>query len=107
YYYLLTGRPPLDGATIAWLSAAHQSQEGVAPPEHAADVTASYMRVVLRCVAKSPAERFESARAVAWETRGVLRELESPWLVVQSEPTPPDPSRTRRPKTMPPGPREP
>jgi serine/threonine-protein kinase len=107
YYYLLTGRPPLDGATIAGLSAAHQRQEVVAPPELAADVAAACMRVVRRCMAKSPAERFESARAVAWETRGVLRELESPWLVVQSEPTPPDPSRTRRPKTMPPALREP
>src|SRR5690349_12527293 len=81
YYYLLTGRPPLDGPTIAGLSAAHQRQEVVAPPELAADVAAACMRVVRRCMAKSPAERFESARAVAWEARGVLRELESPWLV--------------------------
>jgi serine/threonine protein kinase len=80
YYYLLTGRPPLDGSTIAGLSVAHQRQEVVAPPELATGVAASCMRVVRRCMAKSPVERYESALAVAWDTRGVLRELESPWL---------------------------
>jgi type II secretory pathway predicted ATPase ExeA len=82
YYYLLTGRPPLEGSTIATLSVAHQRQEVVAPP----DLAASCMRVIRRCLAKSPVERYESARAVAWEARGVLRELESPWLAPQAEP---------------------
>jgi serine/threonine protein kinase len=100
YYYLLTGRPPLDGSTIAGLSAAHQRQEVVAPPELAADVAAACMRVVRRCMAKSPAERFESARAVAWEARGVLRELESPGLIPPGEPR-------RRSDTTPPSLREP
>lgn len=85
YYYLLTGRPPLDGSTIAGLSAAHQRQEVAAPPELATGVAAACMRVVRRCMAKSPVERYDSARAVAWEARGVLRELESPWLT-QSDP---------------------
>ncbi|HSR99805.1 MAG TPA: protein kinase [Kofleriaceae bacterium] len=81
YYYLLTGRPPIDGSSIAGLSVAHQRQEVVAPPELAADIAAACMRVVRRCMAKVPGERYDSARAVAWEARGVLRELESPWLV--------------------------
>jgi len=100
YYYLLTGRPPLDGSTIAGLSAAHQRQEVVAPPELSADVATACMRVVRRCMAKSPGERFESARAVAWETRGVLRELESPGLIAPAEPR-------RRSDTTPPSLREP
>ena len=100
YYYLLTGRPPLDGETIAGLSVAHQRDEVVAPPELAADVAAACMRVVRRCMAKSPAERFESARAVAWEARGVLRELESPWLIAPSD------APSRRPDTIPPSLRE-
>jgi len=80
YYYLLTGRPPLDGSSIAGLSVAHQRQEVVAPRELAADIAGACMRVVRRCMAKYPTERYESARAVAWDARGVLRELESPWL---------------------------
>jgi len=100
YYYLLTGRPPLDGSTIAGLSAAHLRQEVVAPPELAANVAAACMRVVRRCMAKSAGERFESARAAAWEARGVLRELESPGLVASGEPR-------RRPDTTPPTLREP
>jgi serine/threonine protein kinase len=101
YYYLLTGRPPLDGPTIAGLSVAHQRQEVVAPPELAADVATACMRVVRRCMAKSPGERFESARAVAWEARGVLRELESPGLIAPAEP------RRRSDTTPPPSLREP
>jgi hypothetical protein len=99
YYYLLTGRPPLDGPTIAGLSVAHQREEVVAPPELAADVAMACMRVVRRCMAKSPAERFESARAAAWEARGVLRELESPGMTAPGD-------APRRPDTMPPAPRE-
>jgi serine/threonine-protein kinase len=101
YYYLLTGRPPLDGATIADLAAAHQRQQVVAPPALAAGVGAACMRVVRRCMAKSPLERYDSARAVAWETRGVLRELESLWWTPGSE------VETRRPSTARPVPREP
>jgi serine/threonine protein kinase len=101
YYYLLTGRPPLDGSTIAGLSVAHQRQEVVAPPELAADVAAACMRVVRRCMAKSSGERFESARAVGWEARGVLRELESPGLIAPAEP------RRRSDTTPPPSLREP
>ena len=101
YYYLLTGRPPLDGSTIAGLSVAHQRQEIVTPPELAADVAAACMRVVRRCMAKSSTERFESARAVAWEARGVLRELESPGQIAPGEPP------RRRPDTIPPALREP
>lgn len=107
YYYLLTGRPPLDGSTIAGLSVAHQRQEVVAPPELAADVATACMRVVRRCMAKSPTERFESARSVAWEARGVLRELESPWLVAQSEGTQPGVPVARRAEMAAPTLREP
>jgi len=98
---LLTGRPPLDGSTIAGLSAAHQRQQVVAPPELAAGVGAACMRVVRRCMAKSPVERYESARAVAWESRGVLRELESVWWTPGGEAT------GRRADTAPPPLREP
>jgi serine/threonine-protein kinase len=87
YYYLLTGRPPLDGPTIAELSAAHQRQQVVAPPALAAGVGAACMRVVRRCMAKSAVERYESARAVAWESRGVLRELEAQWWTPVGEVT--------------------
>jgi len=85
YYYLLSGRPPLDGSSIAELSNAHLRQEIITPPELAADAATPCMRVIRRCMAKSPAERFDSARAVAWEARGVLRELESPWPIATGD----------------------
>ncbi|HET7506211.1 MAG TPA: serine/threonine-protein kinase [Kofleriaceae bacterium] len=100
YYYLLTGRPPIEGSSIATLSAAHQRQPIPAPSELAGDVAAACMRVVRRCMAKSPVDRYESARAVAWETRGVLRELEAVWWT-------PGELKRRRSDTRPPQLREP
>jgi hypothetical protein len=73
YFYLLAGRPPFESASIAALGALHLRQEVVAPPE----LASSCMRVIQRCLAKQPAERYASAREVAWELRGVLRELEA------------------------------
>jgi len=77
YYYLVTGRPPLDGATLAELGLAHQRQEVAEPVELARRGGAACLRVIRRCLAKQPEERYGSARELAWELRGVLRELES------------------------------
>jgi hypothetical protein len=98
YYYLLTGRPPIDAPNIAALSVAHQQQELVAPPELASGPGAACMRVVRRCMAKAASDRYESASAVAWEARGVLRELASPWIAQQAASEAP----TRRTDTTPP-----
>ncbi|HET7504605.1 MAG TPA: serine/threonine-protein kinase [Kofleriaceae bacterium] len=84
YYYLLAGRPPFDTATIAELSVAHQRAELAVPPELASGGGASCMRVIRRCMAKHPAERQPSAREVAWELRGVLRDLASGWPAAPS-----------------------
>ncbi|HEU4730881.1 MAG TPA: protein kinase [Kofleriaceae bacterium] len=79
YFYLLAGRPPFDHTTLAELSAAHQRAELVVPPALASGAGATCMRVIRRCMAKDPAERYPSAREVAWALRGVLRELASGW----------------------------
>jgi serine/threonine protein kinase len=78
YYYLLTGQPPLDGSTITGLSTAHLREEVIPPPTLASGPGAACMRVVQRCMAKAAGDRYESAGAVAWDARGVLRELASP-----------------------------
>jgi serine/threonine-protein kinase len=60
-YYLLTGRPPFDGEGGIGLLIAH-ARDPVVPPSHArADVPDDLERVVLRCLAKDPAERFPDA----------------------------------------------
>ncbi|MGO9469270.1 MAG: serine/threonine-protein kinase [Isosphaeraceae bacterium] len=57
-YALLTGRPPFDGANAMDVMIAHVRDE-VAWPSKYADVPADLEAVVLRCLAKSPADRFQ------------------------------------------------
>jgi eukaryotic-like serine/threonine-protein kinase len=58
-YALLTGRPPFDGATPLDAMIAHVHDEVVQPSQHRPDVPADLERIVLRCLAKSPTDRFQ------------------------------------------------
>ena len=58
-YALLTGRPPFDGTNAMDVMIAHVRDEVVWPSQHQADVPADLERVVLRCLAKSPEDRFQ------------------------------------------------
>src|SRR5262249_22693824 len=53
-YFLLTGRPPFAGRPAVQMLAAHLYESPAALP---ADVPADLAAVVMRCLAKSPAER--------------------------------------------------
>jgi len=59
-YFLLTGRPPFVRATAMQILAAHMLEPVVAPDQVCA-VPADLQAVVLRCLAKDPAERFAGA----------------------------------------------
>jgi serine/threonine-protein kinase len=58
-YALLTGRPPFDGTNPMEVMIAHVRDEAVAPSKHQADVPADLERVILRCLAKRPEDRFQ------------------------------------------------
>ena len=60
-YYLLTGRPPFDGQDGIGVMIAHARDPVVPPSRVRADVPEDLERVVLRCLAKDPAERFPDA----------------------------------------------
>jgi serine/threonine protein kinase len=63
-YYLLTGRPPFDGGDGIGVMIAH-AHDPVGPPSRGrADVPEDLERVVLRCLAKEPAERFSDAEGL-------------------------------------------
>jgi hypothetical protein len=76
YYHLLSGRPPFMAPTLAELMTVHQQHE-IPPLTLPPAVAAACMRLVQRCMARSPADRPRSAQEVAWEARGILRDLES------------------------------
>jgi hypothetical protein len=56
-YFLLTARPPFAGRSAVQVLAAHLYEEPAPLTDHA-DVPAELQAVVLRCLAKGPAERF-------------------------------------------------
>jgi serine/threonine-protein kinase len=63
-YYLLTGRPPFDeGGAIAVL-VAHARDRVVPPSEVRGGIPDDLERVVLRCLAKDAADRFEDAESL-------------------------------------------
>ncbi len=60
-YYLLTGRPPFEGEDGIGVMIAHVRDAVVPPSRGRADVPEDLERVVMRCLAKDPAERFADA----------------------------------------------
>jgi serine/threonine-protein kinase len=63
-YYLLTGRPPFEGADGITVMVAHARDPVVPPSRVRPDVPQDVERVVLRCLAKDPAERFPDAESL-------------------------------------------
>jgi serine/threonine protein kinase len=62
-YALLTGRPPFDGASAMDVLIAHVRDE-VEWPSNFADVPADLEDVILRCLEKDPADRFQDVMSL-------------------------------------------
>jgi serine/threonine-protein kinase len=63
-YYLLTGRPPFQGATFVEVMIAHARQPVVPLSEVRPGVPADLEQIVVKCLAKQPADRFPDARSL-------------------------------------------
>jgi serine/threonine-protein kinase len=63
-YALLTGRPPFDDDDPFEVMMAHARDPVVPPSRHCADIPEDLERVVLRCLAKDPADRFPDAESL-------------------------------------------
>jgi serine/threonine-protein kinase len=59
-YFLATGRPPFDDDKPLKVILAHAQQSVVRPSEYAPDLPEDLEAVVLRCLAKSPDDRFQT-----------------------------------------------
>jgi serine/threonine-protein kinase len=60
-YFLLSGRPPFDRTSAVQTLAAHLNDPVVPLRHHRGDVPADLQSVVLRCLEKDPARRFQCA----------------------------------------------
>jgi len=72
-YFMLTGRPPFESDKPLRVLFAHANDPVVPPSQHRADVPADLEEVILRCLAKKPGDRYQSAMAL----RHALRECDA------------------------------
>lgn len=63
-YYLLTGRPPFDESDWLRLMIAHAREPVVPPSTFRNEIPPDLERVVLRCLAKNPADRFPDSEGL-------------------------------------------
>jgi serine/threonine-protein kinase len=71
-YFLLTGQPPFAGRSAVRMLAAHMYEPPAPLTTYQSDVPADLERVVLRCLAKDPGERFASAQDLESALAGCL-----------------------------------
>jgi serine/threonine-protein kinase len=63
-YFLLTGRPPFVRPTLQDTLLAHRQHPPTPPAQVRPDVPADVEAVVMKCLAKDPADRYEDADAL-------------------------------------------
>ena len=64
-YYLLTGRPPFEADNPVKILLAHAQKAVVPPSQLQGDIPPDLERIVLRCMEKSPADRYQSVSELA------------------------------------------
>jgi serine/threonine-protein kinase len=64
-YYLLCGRAPFEGDRLIKVLFAHVHQEVEPPSHHRTDVPPDLEQVILRCLAKQPADRYQNVASLA------------------------------------------
>ncbi len=83
-YELVTASRPFQGDTSYALMAAHVNQPPRPPIELQPDMPAGLNQIILTSIAKSPAERFQTADAFRHAVKNVMRELEDSKTVFQA-----------------------
>jgi hypothetical protein len=72
-YYLLTGKRPFVGATALAVLNKHIHEPPVPPIKHKADIPKTLNDIVLKMMAKKPADRYQSAAAAAKDLEAYLK----------------------------------
>ena len=64
-YQLATGVRPFDGSSVAAVCAQIVAKQPVPPSHHNPDLSQAFDRIVMRCLAKNPADRYASGESLA------------------------------------------
>jgi serine/threonine-protein kinase len=105
-FHLMTGRPPFDGEGMGDIIAAHIREPAPAPSSRMSGITPQVDALVLRCLAKAPADRYSTMIELATAIGQVLAYLSSPESPTQYLYAPPGggPASPSRPGTPAPPP---
>jgi serine/threonine-protein kinase len=96
-FHLMTGRPPFEGEGMGDIIAAHIREPAPAPSSFAPEIAPNVDALVLRCLAKAPADRYQTMIELATAIGQILPFLTSPEMptrymyAYQGGPTPPPP----------------
>jgi serine/threonine protein kinase len=77
-FHLLTGRPPFEGEGMGDIIAAHIREPAPVPSSRAPEIAPGVDALVLRCLAKSPDERFQTMHELAVAIGQILPYITSP-----------------------------
>ena len=107
-FHLLTGRPPFEGEGMGDIIAAHIREPAPVPSSRAPEISPTVDALLLRCLAKAPAERYQTMLELASAIGQILPYITSPvaptqWVYAyQGGATPAPPPYGARPGTPPP-----
>lgn len=76
-YEIFTGQPPFRGATPIEMIHAHLAQTAAAPRELNAELPECLSQLILRLLAKSPADRYQGILGVAHDLNAILQLIKS------------------------------
>ncbi len=100
-YFALTGRPPFAGASPVAVMVAHVRDPVVPPSRHCPGLPEGLERVVLRCLAKQPGDRFPTVKALGDDLAACPSAADwgpnraNAWWAVEMEAIPLDPPPDR------------
>lgn len=80
-YFIMTGRPPFDSSKPLSVILAHVNKQLVPPSEHRPSITPCLEAIIMRCLAKDPADRFENVQSLA---EALAACAETPWTQTQA-----------------------
>jgi serine/threonine-protein kinase len=83
FYSVLTGRPPFEG-TVGELRTHHEATAPLAPSAHNKEVPASLDRIILKCLAKNPADRYQTAAGLVRALVAVRNGLTDTWTTTDA-----------------------
>jgi eukaryotic-like serine/threonine-protein kinase len=77
-FHLLTGRPPFEGEGMGDIIAAHIREPAPLPSSRAPEIAPSVDALLMRCLAKAPAERYQTMLELAAAIGQILPYITSP-----------------------------